>query len=75
MKVYIITFNDLEIAVDKVYTSREQAEKEMRKLIEATDAQAAEAHLKSYSHFYGIDELELVFGEAQPMTLEEVYEL
>jgi len=75
MKVYIITFNDLEIAVDKVYTSREQAEKEMRKLIEATDAQAAEAHLKSYSHFYAVDELELVFDEPQPITLEEVYEL
>lgn len=75
MKVYIITFNDLEIAVDKVYTSREQAEKEMRRLIEATDEQCAEAHSKSYSHFYGIDELELVFGEAQPTTLEEVYEL
>ena len=75
MKVYIITFNDLEIAVDKVYTSREQAEKELRKLIEATDAQAAEAHLKSYSHFYVVDELELVFDEPQPITLEEVYEL
>ena len=75
MKVYIITFNDLEIAVDKVYASREQAEKEMRRLIEATDAKAAEAHAKSYSHFYGVDELELVFGEVQPITLEEVYEL
>ena len=65
MKVYIITFNDLEIAVNKVYTSREQAEKEMRRLVEATDAQAAEAHLKSYSHFYGIDELELVLQETR----------
>lgn len=61
MKVYIITFNDLEIAVDKVYASREQAEKEMRRLVEATDAQATEADLKSYSNFYGIDELELVY--------------
>lgn len=75
MKVYVIVFNDLELAVDKVYADRAQAEKEMRRLIEATDEQCAEAHLKSYSHFYGIDELELVFGEAQPTTLEEVYEL
>lgn len=75
MKVYIITFNDLEIAVDKVYASREQAEKEIQRLVESTDAQAAEADLKSYSHLYDIDELELVFGEAQPITLEEVYEL
>lgn len=75
MKVYVIVFNDLELAVDKVYTDREQAEKEMRRLIEATDEQCAEAHLEGYSHFYGIDELELVFGEAQPITLEEVYEL
>lgn len=60
MKVYVIVFNDLELAVDKVYTDRAQAEKEMRRLIEATDEQCAEAHLEGYSHFYGIDELELV---------------
>lgn len=69
MKVYVITFNDLEIAVDKVYTSRAQAEKEMRRLVEETDVQAAEAHLKSYSHFYGIDELELVMADDNlPLT-------
>jgi hypothetical protein len=73
MKVFIIVFNDLEIALDKVYTSRAQAEKDMRRLIDATDAQAAEAHAKSYSHFYAIDELELVTGEE--MTLEEVFDL
>jgi len=63
MKVYIIVFNDLEIAVDKAYTSRAQAEKDIRRLIDATDAQAAKAHAKSYSHFYAIDELELVMTE------------
>lgn len=66
MKVYLITFNDLEIAVDKVYTSRAQAEKEMRALIKATDAQAAEAQAKSYSHFYAVDELELVMADDSP---------
>jgi len=73
MKVYIIVFNDVEIAVDKVYTVRAQAEKDMQRLINATDAQAADAHAKSYSHFYAIDELELVTTEE--MTLEEVCDL
>lgn len=73
MKLYVIVFNDVEIALDKVYTSRAQAEKDMRRLIDATDAQAAEAHAKSYSHFYAIDELELITTEE--MTLEEVYDL
>jgi len=73
MKVYIIVFNDVEIAVDKVYTVRAQAEKDMQRLINATDAQAADAHAKSYSHFYAIDELELVTTEE--MTLEEIYDL
>ena len=69
MKVYIITFNDLEIAVDKVYTSRAQAEKEMRRLVEETDVRAAEAQLKSYSHFYAVDELELVIADnSLPLT-------
>ena len=63
MKVYIITFNDLEIAVDRAYISQELAEKAMKKLVESTDAQAAEAHIKSYSHFYGVDELELIMQE------------
>ena len=63
MKVYIITFNELEIAVDKVYAIREQAEKAMRKLVEATDAQAADGGYKAYSHLYGVDELELVMQE------------
>lgn len=63
MKVYIITFNDLEIAVDKVYAIREQAEKAMRKLIKETDAMAADAGYKAYSHLYGVDELELIMQE------------
>ncbi len=63
MKVYIITFNDLEIAVDRAYVSQELAEKAMRKLIESTDAQAAEAGYKAYSHLYGVDELELIMQE------------
>jgi len=65
MKVYIITFNDVEIAVDRAYVSQELAEKAMRRLVESTDAQTAEAHLKSYSHFYGVDELELIMQEGE----------
>lgn len=63
MKVYIITFNDLEIAVDRVYTSQEQAEKAMRKLVKETDAQAAECGYKTQSHLYDVDKLELVMQE------------
>lgn len=63
MKVYIITFNDLEIAVDRAYVSQELAEKAMRKLIESTDAQAAEAGYQTQSHLYDVDELELVMQE------------
>lgn len=65
MKVYIITFNDLEIAVDKVYAIREQAEKVMRKLVESTDAHAADGGYKTQSHLYGVDELELVMHEVE----------
>ena len=76
MKIYIITFNNLEIAIDKAYTSRTQAEKEMQRLADYMDSKSAESQIKSYSHFYSVDELELVFSElTQPMTLEEVYDL
>jgi len=76
MKVYIITFNNLEIADDKVYLSKAQAEKDMQRLADYMDSKSAELQIKSYSHFYAVDELELVFGEpTQPMTLEEIYEL
>jgi hypothetical protein len=76
MKVYIITFNKLEIAFDKAYLNKTQAENDMRRLAKDMDSKSAELQIKSYSHFYAVDELELVFGEpTQPMTLEEIYEL
>jgi hypothetical protein len=76
MKVYIITFNNLELADDKVYLSKSQAEKEARRFADYMDNKSEELRAKSYSHFYAVAELELVFIErTSPTTLEEIYDL
>lgn len=71
MKVYIICFDGETIAYPKAFLDRELAEKQLYAMQYAMD----KVEGKSYSHWYSVEEMEVVFGEAHPTTLEEVYEL
>ena len=75
MKVYIICFDEETIAYPTAFLDKAQAEERLKIMQDEMDADADERQRKSYSQWYSVEELEVVFGEAQPMTLEEIYEL
>jgi len=59
MKVYIICFDNSEISYPKVFLDKEKAEKRLRIMQDAADAEAAVYMGKSYSHWYSVDEMEV----------------
>ena len=75
MKVYVICFDNEWIRYPKVFLDRELAKKRLKEMQDQMDKQAKKYKDKSYSHWISVDEMEVEFGEAQPMTLEEVYDL
>ena len=71
MKVYIICFDGEAIAYPTAFIDREKAEERLRIMQDEMD----KVEGKSYSQWYSVEELELVFGEAHLTTLEELYDL
>lgn len=76
MRIFIICFDGETIAYSAAFLDKEEAEERLRIMQDAIDAEADKHQCKTYSQFYTIEELELVFGgPTQSMTLEEIYEL
>ena len=71
MKVYIICFDGETIAYPTAFLDKAQAEERLRIMQDEMD----KVEGKSYSQWYSVEELELVFGEAHLTTLEELYDL
>lgn len=59
MKIYVICFDNKEIAYPKVFINKALAEERLTAMQDAMDAEAAVYGDKSYSHWYSVDEMEV----------------
>lgn len=59
MKIYLICFDEKEIAYPKAFTDITVAEGRLKLLQDAMDADADKHQCKSYSHWYSVEEMEI----------------
>lgn len=59
MKIYLICFDEKEIAYPKAFTDITVAEGRLRLLQDAMDAAADGNQCKSYSQWYSVEEMEV----------------
>jgi hypothetical protein len=59
MKIYLICFDNKEIAYPKVFTDKALAEERLTAMQDEMDADADKHQCKSYSHWYSVEEMEV----------------
>jgi hypothetical protein len=64
MRVFIICFDGTHISCPIAFLDREKAEERLRVIQDEVDEEADKHQCKSYSHWYSVEELEMV-GELQ----------